>query len=673
MRIAGLTAIVAGTGLTVAAPASAAPVPDAVSLRAEISRLNGTGPEAEIELVPGVVYALPGATACYDEDDNRYGDLDVRRTQPLKIFTLDGAAPAVLRMECDPATSPQRILDVKAPPGLYGAGRLTLRNVILRDGHAPTGVPLGDGGAVRSVGNIVIENSRFENNAAGAGNPSKTAGLAGERGGSGGAVATFGTVTIDGSTFSGNEAGSAGAGFSTTAPCTAVGASGGGPGGAGGAVFAATGGLITNSTFSGNEAGNGGDGGSEACTTDSAPGDGAAGGAGGGGAAVACGTVLIDQTYRCHGDLTVRASTFNDNETGAGGTGGSGAADVLAPNTPGNASSASAASASSGSAPAGGAAAGGGLDGNAGAGGNGGALQLIGDSGDTRTQLTLENSTFDANNTNGGGQGTALHASFDGAFKLPLIFLTHVTMVGGTGGGTLFVEGTSWVSTATVIGGSDGPDCSQAADTATFSKSTDESCGFGADNVHPFEAFALAPLASNGGPTQTRSPGAGSVLLDAVEPLILATGQGGTSRPQGGNSDIGAVELVPAASAGSGSDEDEDEDTGDAGQSGGAEDNSSGGSAGTWPGAGANETPDPDASPDPSPQPSTESADPAADPTPVPANAVQSGGGGTLTETGFRIAPVAVVGALLVSSGGFMLIRARKPGRHRLDLRLREA
>jgi hypothetical protein len=57
----------------------------------------------------------------------------------------------------------------------------------------------------------------------------------------------------------------------------------------------------------------------------------------------------------------------------------------------------------------------------------------------------------------------------------------------------------------------------------------------------------LGPLASNGGPTQTRLPQPGSPLLDAIPAAACApdvtTDQRGVIRPQGGSCDIGAVEV----------------------------------------------------------------------------------------------------------------------------------
>lgn len=64
------------------------------------------------------------------------------------------------------------------------------------------------------------------------------------------------------------------------------------------------------------------------------------------------------------------------------------------------------------------------------------------------------------------------------------------------------------------------------------------------------QEIALAPLADNGGPTQTRLPGDGSVLLGAAQQTpTAALDQRGVARPAGPGSDIGAVEQNAGAVA----------------------------------------------------------------------------------------------------------------------------
>jgi putative Ig domain-containing protein len=90
---------------------------------------------------------------------------------------------------------------------------------------------------------------------------------------------------------------------------------------------------------------------------------------------------------------------------------------------------------------------------------------------------------------------------------------------------------------------------------------TDPSCGFTPGQHDVAAAPQLGPLAANGGPTQTRAPGASSPAINVIPPgsatamnnvvtgnaiTLCAAGdvdQRGVSRPQGTNCDIGAVEA----------------------------------------------------------------------------------------------------------------------------------
>src|SRR5205085_531722 len=78
-----------------------------------------------------------------------------------------------------------------------------------------------------------------------------------------------------------------------------------------------------------------------------------------------------------------------------------------------------------------------------------------------------------------------------------------------------------------------------------YSFSTTEDCAFGADSVKPFADFKLAPLGDNGGPTLTRMPQTGSVLIDYVSTVDCAVpdDQRLVTRPIGAGCDTGAVEA----------------------------------------------------------------------------------------------------------------------------------
>jgi uncharacterized repeat protein (TIGR01451 family) len=566
LGIVGIGALIVGAGVVVAAPAGAAPVADVAALRAMVSSLNTSGLAADIELSPGVTYTLPGSVGCKEDDNtNASGDLDIRRNQPLKIFTPDGQAPAILEMTCPD----QRVIEVRGVDG-GTPGLLTLRNVVIRNGHAPAkadGANLG--GGVLSFGDVAVENSVFENNTAGDGVPGTAGtpedpGEPGGDGGSGGAVAAQGAVTISGSTFTGNRAGAGGAGTGNSNDnCD------GGFGGQGGAVLAVGGLTITNSTFAGNTAGAGGNGGEGRCAAAAKAG---AGGDGGWGGAVMCGLASRgagqSRPEVCRQPMVVRGSTFSGNATGNGGNGGKGR-----------------------------------TGGKGGGGGFGGAILFVGGKGPNGiTSLLVENSTVDGNASGNGGTGGdgggdsgnggdggiagAIVAAYnDTQIQDQVAKLVHVTVTENGGGGKGGAAGApdvvvdqepsvaaaagtkgnpgqdfggsvlltpKWESVSTVIGVSSPPpgipDCwrqatAQESSRTTVADNDTRGCGFGDQNVVPFADYALGALADNGGPTKTRLPAANSALVDKVPTAALPVDQRGVTRPQAGGADIGAVEL----------------------------------------------------------------------------------------------------------------------------------
>ena len=102
-----------------------------------------------------------------------------------------------------------------------------------------------------------------------------------------------------------------------------------------------------------------------------------------------------------------------------------------------------------------------------------------------------------------------------------------------------------------------GPNCNVVnPGSLGYNFSDDDTCGFTAtgDTENGGDPV-LGALADNGGPTQTRLPGTGSPLIDAIPldacddgdgvtgPGIVDTDQRGVSRPQGAGCDIGAVEV----------------------------------------------------------------------------------------------------------------------------------
>lgn len=121
--------------------------------------------------------------------------------------------------------------------------------------------------------------------------------------------------------------------------------------------------------------------------------------------------------------------------------------------------------------------------------------------------------------------------------------------------GIWVVTGVSLVNSV-LIGTSGGPECSITGGSVTslgHNLDDDDTCGAAPGDI-PAQNPLLAPLASNGGPTETHLPAAGSPLANAgLDSACLLEDQRGFLRNLGpGNAcDVGAVEFsVPEAGAG---------------------------------------------------------------------------------------------------------------------------
>ena len=188
---------------------------------------------------------------------------------------------------------------------------------------------------------------------------------------------------------------------------------------------------------------------------------------------------------------------------------------------------------------------------------------------------TIRNSTISGNTVGGGyyGYGGGLEdRAPDGGLHLYNVTITgnSVTSTVGEGGG-LWKEGewsTRWgYAQNTIIAGNTsayaGPDCYMSNGNAVlvssgytllgnnsgcnFTTGTGDIVGTGAS---PVDAL-LAPLANNGGPTETHAPYPGSPALEAGSPNVPGSGgdscestdQRGVARPQGAVCDMGAFEY----------------------------------------------------------------------------------------------------------------------------------
>lgn len=252
----GLLAMPAGaTTLTVTTTADVVNAGDGVlSLREAIDEANRSSGDDVIELPAGVhVLSLPAAGR---NNDNRGGDLDHLEGGRL---TLVGAGLDVTVV--DAAGLSDRILDMRS--GDLVLEDLTLRNAVVNGGGGAvraagaitarrvgvtgnTTTGGGGGGGLRAVGDVSINLSRLDRNAAA---------------NNGGAVRGEASVTIVDSVLSGNTAGNAGGAAYAPGPVdlTRVMIGSNTAAAAGGAVRTGNAGLtITDSTFSANRAGTNG-------------------------------------------------------------------------------------------------------------------------------------------------------------------------------------------------------------------------------------------------------------------------------------------------------------------------------------------------------------------------------------------------------------------------------
>jgi uncharacterized protein (DUF2141 family) len=176
---------------------------------------------------------------------------------------------------------------------------------------------------------------------------------------------------------------------------------------------------------------------------------------------------------------------------------------------------------------------------------------------------TLINDTFYGNH----GGSTAGGAIFN-ASALTATNLTVVNNSANSGGGMAASSGSATTVANVIVAGNSlsgsggaGPDASGAFASLGYNLigKTDGSTGWNSFDrtgtaAHPLDP-KLGPLASNGGPTLTMLPLAGSPAIDhgwnAVLPKGISTDQRGLTRIVNGTVDIGAVEVQPAPVTGS--------------------------------------------------------------------------------------------------------------------------
>ncbi len=163
---------------------------------------------------------------------------------------------------------------------------------------------------------------------------------------------------------------------------------------------------------------------------------------------------------------------------------------------------------------------------------------------DNRGTLTLNGSTVSGNTATSGGAGI-----YDGfGSTLTLISSTVSANTAGDVGGGILNNGVANLKN-TIVANNSTDDCAGSITSAGHNLDSDGTCSLtGAGDISTTGPL-LGPLADNGGPTQTHALLISSRAIDAGSGDCPppATDQRGVARPQGAACDIGAYELVPAA------------------------------------------------------------------------------------------------------------------------------
>jgi CSLREA domain-containing protein len=170
---------------------------------------------------------------------------------------------------------------------------------------------------------------------------------------------------------------------------------------------------------------------------------------------------------------------------------------------------------------------------------------------DDDVRLLLENSTVSGNDAAIGGGGIATAGNAETRIRQATIAFNNAQVGGGilnatTSGQGVLARG-SLISSNTAP---TGPNCFGALISQGNNLDGGNGCGLAAGTDIANGNAALAPLAANGGPTQTHALGVGSDALDsAASDCGLGIDQRRVSRPQGPACDIGAFEAVPDVTA----------------------------------------------------------------------------------------------------------------------------
>lgn len=158
--------------------------------------------------------------------------------------------------------------------------------------------------------------------------------------------------------------------------------------------------------------------------------------------------------------------------------------------------------------------------------------------------LTIGNSTLSGNRAPNGGGGGIYHNSPNNATAAALTIVDNSATFGAgvyneSGGGGSFTIRQS------ILANNSTGNCDGVVSSAGYNISTDTNCAnFTQTGDKQAISLTLGPLASNGGPTFTHLPPAGSPAIDAVPaPCAFSVDQRNAPRPFGSACDIGAVEV----------------------------------------------------------------------------------------------------------------------------------
>jgi hypothetical protein len=594
--VVGALLLSSGTASAANFPASCSGTTgDSGSLVSAITAANIAGGSNVVSLGRNCVYTLSAA------DNNWYGPNGLPAIS--STLTIEGNGATIQRAADAP---PFRLLFVGADPGnpstlgyvTPGAGSLTLHSVTLIGGLAKGGNSSGGGGgagmggAIFSQGTVSIVASTLSGNTAQGG--ASTTGQAGGGGigtnPSGSVPGGFGPGTFGGAGggAGGNAGGGGGAGIRNTETGGSSGASpgtGGGPqtglGGSGGSGSAGGdssggGGVSVGTTLTGGNGGAFGAGGASGPFLGSGGGGGGVGGGGAGGGVTGGGG-----GFGAGGGAASESQIGGVSTTQAGGNGGFGGGGggsylvngghVGAPGFGGGTPNAT--------------------EGGSGAGMGGAVFNMQG-------TLTIENSTLSGNAAIGGtstppladpGKGIAggvfnlsgtvtligstvaansgdhyasqvFNLVYDGSQERHALTTLKDTIVAngsGVSGADVASDKSTFISPAQPVASSALVDAGQF-DLLTTAVQTSIAAGeVGQATGTPVIADPqLGPLQSNGGPTPTMAPGAGSLTIDAGAAFGQASDQRGEPRPidfpgvanpfGGDGSDIGAVEVQKA-------------------------------------------------------------------------------------------------------------------------------